>query len=124
MEFKDQDHMTGQPPIPPSCSTLTLHLYLAKNKNQLSSLKSPTDIKTNHLSFTESFKEAKRRLQICSIRILDPELLTSMKDELCFAYEALLSNKPASTKYNTKQSDKRKIRSEHRTKRSERVELI
>ena len=113
--------MTGQPPIPPSCSTLTLHLYLVRSQIDLNSLKTQADLKADHLRIAESFKEAKRRLQICSIRILDPEALTSMKEELTSAYDRLM-RKPGQT--SNQQQDPRTIKSEQRTKRPERTTAI
>ena len=70
-DFKSKDHLECNAPIPPSTRVLTLHLFLNAKHWNISEIRSVDFITHNSDLWLVCFKEGKRRLQICSTRILD-----------------------------------------------------
>ena len=60
LSFRESTLMDAQAPIPPSCRILPLHVQLILTGQKLENLKTINDLMTNE--FSESYKEAKRRL--------------------------------------------------------------
>jgi hypothetical protein len=84
LKFKKDDDIHTQAPIPPSCRIMTLHIFMTKMSKSLASIKNISDIlaANDQNDFKECFKEAKRRLQMCSFRIIDEHVFLDMKNEM------------------------------------------
>ena len=90
-KFKTKDHLIAKAPIPPSCRVLTLHLYLNETEKSISDIRSLAELAIEFQMFSKFYKEAKRRLQMCSFRILDKQMLVEMKNELSDGFERLMA---------------------------------
>jgi len=58
----------------------------------VSAVKFPLDFENHYKILLGTFKEAKRRLQICSIRIIDTCILVEMKETLQSSFNTLIEN--------------------------------
>jgi len=58
----------------------------------ISAVKFPLDFENHYKLLLGTFKEAKRRLQICSIRIIDTCILVEMKGTLQSSFDTLIEN--------------------------------
>ena len=58
----------------------------------ISVVKFPLDFENHFKLLLDTFKEAKRRLQICSIRIIDTCILVEMKETLQSSFDTLIEN--------------------------------
>ena len=80
--FSKSDHLVAQAPIPPNTRVLPLHIYLRTSNKSIQEMKAYSDLAKNLASLYQCFNEAKRRLQMCSFRIMDHNLLIEQKAEL------------------------------------------
>lgn len=90
-EFARDQHL-ARPPIPPCCRTLPLHLYMRANDIKFKSLKAvPMTMKVElpHAKngielakLADVYKLAKRRLQLCSHRVIDENTLVDMQEDM------------------------------------------
>ena len=80
--FSKSDHLVAQAPIPPNTRVLPLHIYLQTSNKSIQEMKAYSDLAKNPASLYQCFNEAKRRLQMCSFRIMDHNLLIDQKAEL------------------------------------------
>ena len=90
-KFARSNHLTARAPIPPNCRILTLHVYLNETKRSLSNIKTTTQLPIDIATFTECHKEAKRRLQMCSFRIIDENVFIEMKNEMNEGFQVMVS---------------------------------
>jgi poly(3-hydroxyalkanoate) synthetase len=58
----------------------------------ISAVKFPSDFENHYKTLLSTFKAAKRRLQICSIRIIDTYILVEMKETLQSSFDSLTEN--------------------------------